>query len=202
MLYYHNNFSSGYKLFNMGHSRLFKRKIMDTITIILIFAVFYLLVKNEILMKESSTDTLTGVGSRKAFDKQLERRMKGEFKDLSVLYIDINNFKKINDTQGHAAGDIALKEIATIIQLVVRKGDFVSRLGGDEYSVLLTHCSKEDLDDIIVRIHKMCELKNLSVSIGRSKAHHGDGITKDQLMRRADKDMYTGKVEHHRWSRD
>ena len=85
-------------------------------------------------------DTLTCLPNRALFlnrlDQALKRMPRGE-KGVAVLYLDLDNFKRVNDTQGHAAGDLLLREVAARLSRCVRDGDTVARLGGDEFTLLL-----------------------------------------------------------------
>ena len=85
------------------------------------------------------TDPLTGLANRRFFLEQLEResaRAKRYSQVFSIAYIDLDNFKQVNDTHGHAAGDELLKMIGLILKDNVRKADIVARMGGDEFAIL------------------------------------------------------------------
>ncbi|MDX9813181.1 MAG: GGDEF domain-containing protein [Sulfurimonadaceae bacterium] len=91
-------------------------------------------------MHQSNHDTLTDLPNRKYLKELVEEmltRLKGKNKELALLYIDLDGFKPINDTLGHAAGDILLKELALRLKKIVRGSDIVARLGGDEFVVVL-----------------------------------------------------------------
>jgi diguanylate cyclase len=95
----------------------------------------------EAASKLSVTDTLTRLHNRRFFQEQLEReirRLSRHGKGLSLLLIDIDDFKKLNDTYGHAAGDEFLKQIATILKEGIRATDVVARYGGEEFVVVAT----------------------------------------------------------------
>jgi GGDEF domain-containing protein len=94
----------------------------------------------EATAKSSKFDSLTGLYSRGYFDSALERefsRAKRYNTDLSVLFFDLDNFKKINDTFGHAAGDRVLKNVGRIIREEIRSEDTAARYGGEEFSKLV-----------------------------------------------------------------
>ena len=89
----------------------------------------------------SSHDSLTGLANRAAFEVLLEQASaRAESDPFCALFIDLDRFKQVNDTGGHAAGDALLREVAQVLVAQVRKSDTVARLGGDEFAVLLDHC--------------------------------------------------------------
>jgi len=109
------------------------------------------------LAHQATHDALTGLLNREAFDDCLRDalsacRETGE--DQCLLYLDLDQFKLINDTCGHVAGDDLLSRVATLITDEVRQGDVVGRLGGDEFGVLLRHCSLEPALATAERIHQ------------------------------------------------
>ena len=94
----------------------------------------------------SLTDALTGLYNRRHFEYSLEReflRARRYHSDLSLAIIDVDFFKKINDTYGHSCGDYVLKEIAFLMNETFRKTDIVSRYGGEEFAVILTETELE-----------------------------------------------------------
>ncbi|ACU75062.1 diguanylate cyclase [Catenulispora acidiphila DSM 44928] len=95
------------------------------------------------LAEQASTDPLTGLSNRRAFDEALEReaaRQRRTRAPLSLLAVDVDHFKKINDTWGHAAGDDTLAALGDLLPRLVRADDTVSRVGGEEFGVLLPDC--------------------------------------------------------------
>ncbi|MEZ0111990.1 diguanylate cyclase (GGDEF)-like protein [Catenulispora sp. EB89] len=95
------------------------------------------------LAEQASTDPLTGLSNRRAFDEALERevtRQRRTRAPLSLLAVDVDHFKTINDTWGHAAGDDTLAALGDLLPRLVRASDTVSRVGGEEFGVLLPDC--------------------------------------------------------------
>lgn len=149
-------------------------------------------------------DTLTQLPNREYMKERLEkilalaRRRKGS---TAILFIDLDNFKTVNDSLGHHAGDQLLCEIAKRISSTVRDADIVSRLGGDEFLVVLSDIASRG--DAAIVAAKLLEIVNTSVlieghklsvspSIGIS-VFPGDGDTADELIRHADAAMYHAK---------
>ena len=129
---------------------------------------------NEELRRLASTDSLTGLANRRAF----EERMRVQFalavrsgRPLSVLMIDVDDFKHRNDTFGHAAGDEALRAIGFILNEIVRVGDLAARLGGEEFAVLLPETDADHARTVAQRIrqglaHYPLNSGPITVSIG------------------------------------
>jgi diguanylate cyclase (GGDEF)-like protein len=124
---------------------------------------------------EAHTDALTGLLTRRAFDEALEREVLRSARDrrsLAVLLIDIDHFKRLNDTDGHQAGDEALRRLGVLLLGEVRRTDIVARYGGEEFCVLLPDCGSADADAMAMRIcgHLREESRSwpspLTVSIG------------------------------------
>lgn len=120
---------------------------------------------------------------------------------FAILYIDLDNFKSINDTKGHAFGDLVLRETSSRLKQAIRNSDTVGRIGGDEFVVLLEKVSGEDdismiADILIEKLHDELILNgekcNISGSIGIA-SYPEDGRTTDELLAAADKAMYKAK---------
>ena len=153
-------------------------------------------------------DALTDLPNRVLFREQLERELKriqrgGQF---AVLYLDIDEFKNINDSLGHPVGDELLKAVAARLRGCIRDTDFVARLGGDEFAVIQTAIVQlADVTDLVTRIHQAirepyeCLGHQLSTdaSIGIAMAPE-DGTDLDQLLKNADLAMYGAKSDGRR----
>ena len=131
-------------------------------------------------------DYLTGLPGRRQFDIRIHEAV-GRTEPFSLMFIDIDDFKKINDAKGHSAGDDALVSVAKSLRLACRKNDHAFRIGGDEFALLVS--GVDGLDSVTKRI---IEGLSVDVSIGRS-AFPIDGCSVPELMRAADLRMYENK---------
>lgn len=158
-----------------------------------------------IYKKDSTKDFLTGLDNTRQFDKMLnlafERVLQNKTK-LSCLMIDIDHFKKVNDTYGHPIGDIVLKELAHILKTNCRVFDYVGRIGGEEFCALLFDCSKDQTFEMALRINNAVanqkfniakdQFINITVSIGI--AIYPDTITNlEEIKEKADMALYKAK---------
>lgn len=149
-------------------------------------------------------DTLTGLPNRILFYDRLNQaiaRAHREKEAIAVLFLDLDGFKQVNDTLGHDIGDALLREAAQRIQSCVRDSDTVARMGGDEFTVILTNIKSENSKDrvaqkIIEEIAApfMLNGKNCSVSVSIGIALFPEnGDTPEQLIKMADAAMYMAK---------
>jgi diguanylate cyclase (GGDEF)-like protein len=151
-------------------------------------------------------DALTDLPNRTLLRERLEQALTGERQEdrtLSVLMLDLDRFKEVNDTLGHGAGDALLKAVAERLLSCVRETDTVARLGGDEFAVV--HSVKDGATDaaalaarIIERLSETFDLDGNQASIGTSigiTLAPADGTSPDQLLRNADLALYRSKSE-------
>jgi diguanylate cyclase (GGDEF)-like protein len=153
--------------------------------------------------RRSKTDYLTGVANRRSLDEELERRIAsvGTAGRLCGLLLDLDDFKAINDRFGHEAGDMALEDVANILQASVRVDDCVARMGGDEFVVLAELAAEADAEAMVRRIDLAVDNHNassnrpyqLSLSIGRLEYDRGTGVGAAEFLSRLDADMYARK---------
>jgi diguanylate cyclase (GGDEF)-like protein len=103
----------------------------------------------------ANTDPLTGALNRRSFSEIAEKKMiaaEVNHHPYTMVYIDLDNFKMINDTLGHAIGDLVLKTVVDVIHSQIRNTDFLARLGGDEFAVLLPDINRKQAQPIVQRI--------------------------------------------------
>ena len=148
------------------------------------------------LASEALTDPLSGLANRRGFQEQLERALSGK---LTLSIIDIDNFKQVNDRFGHEAGDIAIKHIATQLLECFPEAVSCSRLGGDEFGVVLKTDSEMDVEAkferLLQRIAAMKPSKHefsLTASIGIARSNV-PGTSARELLTTADRCMYKAK---------
>lgn len=156
-------------------------------------------------MQDSSlnTDYLTGVYNRRQLDKYLEISIKNctENKTFSALLIDLNGFKKINDTFGHDIGDEAIKAAAQIIKKSLRRDDFVARYGGDEFFAILDNSDISILETAVARLKSNVDTFNqdsgkgfrLSFAIGYAVYDYKLRMKSDDFFKHIDTLMYYNK---------
>jgi diguanylate cyclase (GGDEF)-like protein len=148
------------------------------------------------------TDYLTGAWTRPSFEYYLTQRLRAnERQPFGVVYVDIDNLKRINDEFGHPEGDEAIRAATGAVRSVLRKGDAIARLGGDEFCVLLNIHSGEALDTVVERIgsaiarHNEQANKpyNLSLSLGAQLFDNDEAHTVEEIVSRVDYLMYENK---------
>jgi diguanylate cyclase (GGDEF)-like protein len=179
--------------------------LISTVITILISFIIVLYVRRIHLKldKLASNDALTGLPNRRCLHEQLAEflllKERNNIK-LSILFIDIDNFKEINDTKGHNVGDIVLKYLAKILSNNVRKGDFVVRWGGEEFIVLLIDADIKQAQAIAEQLRsKVADSNDLSsfnqkqvtISLGATEVTDEDCI--DTILKRADLALYKAK---------
>jgi diguanylate cyclase (GGDEF)-like protein/PAS domain S-box-containing protein len=154
----------------------------------------------------AATDHLTGLGNRLGLERRLQEMIEQGYRrprsGFTLLMMDLDRFKQVNDTHGHKAGDEVLITVARRLEHVVRKTDFVGRLGGDEFVVLLTatmepHIIETINQKIIAAIDQPISIDaggSVQVGVSIGAASFGDPApTRDELIRRADTAMYAAK---------
>jgi diguanylate cyclase (GGDEF)-like protein len=161
---------------------------------------------NALLAERANRDGLTGLHNHRYFQEALAREAvlcKRHGRDLSLIFGDVDHFKKFNDTNGHQVGDTVLRNIAEILQKCIRMSDIVARYGGEEFVVLLPDTTKEDARGLAERIRAAIESHpfpggetqpggRLTMSLGLS-SFPGDGQEPADLIKRADSALYAAK---------
>lgn len=139
-------------------------------------------------------DPLTGVPNRRAWEAQVPQAIADAERTgapLGLALLDLNDFKAVNDTLGHDAGDRVLREVAASWRSQLREGDLLARLGGDEFAVLLPDCGEGNLLELARRLRTSLRYEG-GCSVGAVTRQPGEGP--DDLVRRADAALYRDKV--------
>jgi two-component system, cell cycle response regulator len=158
--------------------------------------------ENHHLKSLSTTDELTGVHNKRFFNKQLKieiARTKRTGQPFCLMFIDLDNFKSINDTLGHHKGDEFLVKLCQLINQKIRPTDYACRFGGDEFTIIMPSTSILDGIFIAQRWHDLIEqialqMKlNVSSSIGIDEFDPSSELTADEFLDKVDKEMYNAK---------
>ncbi|HIE35102.1 MAG TPA: GGDEF domain-containing protein [Campylobacterales bacterium] len=155
----------------------------------------------KIAKTESQIDFLTGLVNRRRFDRallELLNDLHTKNYPFSLILLDIDNFKKINDKYGHPGGDKVLQEVATILKNFLRANAIVSRFGGEEFAVILPGSKLDEAEHIAQRLRKAIENRSFHIddlkvtaSFGVTEAKKDD--TLESIYERADKALYKAK---------
>ena len=167
-------------------------------------------------MTRATTDHLTGVANRMVFDAALHKALTAAqryARSGAVLYVDIDDFKGVNDTYGHKAGDAMLRAIGTALQTVFRESDVIARIGGDEFAIIMEEVSKaeayekarqleQEIETITVRAHNQMVGCAVSVGVhvfgGPQASQRTLHDTLEAILAQADAAMYAAKASRKR----
>jgi diguanylate cyclase (GGDEF)-like protein/PAS domain S-box-containing protein len=168
--------------------------------------IYYTAIYNDITDKKrlehlSETDPLTKLHNRGYFDRIFDYEFSGKRRELllSLMIIDIDFFKKINDTYGHRTGDLVLIEFAKILASSIRNSDYCARIGGEEFTIVLPNTNLEDARKAAEKIRRHVartefpKVGKVSCSVGIAMKESGEA--KEALFERADRNLYTAKTE-------
>jgi len=161
---------------------------------------------NEELATVAATDSLTGLPNRRAFEQALRRdlaRAERSKEPLAVVMIDVDFFKKVNDTYGHATGDVVLRCLADVVRSTLRTGDIAARLGGEEFVALLPNANVEGGKIVAERLRAKLAATGMPGPAGSFNVSASFGVAAVQgaacrgadssLLERADAALYEAK---------
>jgi two-component system chemotaxis response regulator CheY len=161
--------------------------------------------KNLLLEEAARTDSLTGLPNRRAIEEWADRQIRGASRHrfpLWVVLADLDSFKSVNDNYGHDAGDLVLQKFAELLRSTTRASDICGRMGGEEFVMVLTHVSEEDIGPTVDRLREqfaslIFRFGGQTVSVTSSfgvAGFSGDGCADfSQLLRQADAALYAAK---------
>ena len=179
--------------------------ILFTISLVNVFS--YIVFRSiaghrDVLIQQATEDGLTGAGNRRLFNYHLEQffvSATGQHSSLSLIVLDIDKFKTINDTFGHTKGDEVLCAVLSLLSSTLRTSDKIYRLGGDEFAIVLSdargHAAVSKAEELcrLVNSDPFCADSKVTVSFGVTERLAGDEI-KD-LVARADRALYRAKEQ-------
>ncbi|HUA60210.1 MAG TPA: GGDEF domain-containing protein [Verrucomicrobiae bacterium] len=149
--------------------------------------------------KLAALDQLTGLYNRRSGEQRLaeeiSRAVRHE-RPLTVLLMDLDGLKQINDRLGHAAGDLVLKAFAERLQRAIRGSDLAVRLGGDEFMVLLPECRADEVGHVVARVEGLevqHSIEKIPCRFSRGWTDYRAGETSEELLKRADEALYANK---------
>jgi diguanylate cyclase (GGDEF)-like protein len=147
----------------------------------------------------ATRDPLTGLSNRRLGRERLEAEVARSQRyghPLSVLMLDLNSFKAINDKFGHAAGDLVLRAFSDRLTKVIRASDLAVRLGGDEFLVILPECELHSVSNLVKRLGSLkivLQGREIEVTSAAGWASYENGEDANRLMERADQELYINK---------
>lgn len=161
--------------------------------------------KNKLLEDLAHCDSLTGLPNRRAIEDWAARQLRGAARHgfpYWVVLVDLDSFKRINDTYGHIGGDAMLQKFAALLKTVIRSCDICGRLGGDEFLMVITHVEADAIYKTVERFREMLaqqqfemgdERVSITASFGIAGLNGKENLDFTTLVRRADKALYAAK---------
>lgn len=183
-----------------------KEMVISILTALFLSTILYLMMGKEIQIVKTKvvnyafTDGLTGLYNRHYLNDFLEKftSLRKEDSNFTVVFIDIDKFKEVNDKFGHMTGDCVLKSLALKLKSLTRKKDILCRYGGEEFVIIYSDISKEDslekAEGIRESVQNMlfkCKQANITVSVGLSFGSRDDDI--NRVMEESDQALYMAK---------
>lgn len=144
-------------------------------------------------------DELTGLYNRRHFENIIKKFEGMEvLRPLSIIIGDINDFKKVNDSLGHVKGDEYIKKSAKLFQTVLRKGDIIARIGGDEFAVVLLNTDYSECQKVVEKIREASSSLKIDIALGYATtseydSDHNGADSLEDTMKHADSMMYINK---------
>lgn len=158
---------------------------------------------HDTLVELAYHDALSGLANRRAFDRELAREWALSARDTADSYVviaDLDDFKELNDSFGHAAGDAVLRQFGAALRKATRSSDVVARIGGDEFGVILVRCDERSVQTFRGRLEGLLAQvvpRPVGVSVGHASLRHSE--TAAAALDRADLAMLARKrARHHR----
>jgi diguanylate cyclase (GGDEF)-like protein len=163
--------------------------------------------KNRLLEELALTDPLTGLANRRAVEDWATRQLSGASRHNFAIWMvlcDLDNFKGVNDTYGHAAGDAVIRQFSGILRRNTRRSNICARVGGEEFMLILTHADHEAVNILVERIRTQCEETEfgsgdakirVTASFGTAGFHGSIPPTFEDLAKLADAALYVAKRE-------
>lgn len=185
------------------YSNLIMAALLSALLVFLVYKVIYLKIEAKIsnYAALAKTDSLTGLYNHSTFMEIIEELLKNKNSKFGIIIADLDDFKKINDTYGHQAGDYVLKEVATLFSKEFRDTDIIARYGGEEFAMILPNTDPDTVQNVAERIRKniqemqlnyLGEILKITISIGLAN-YPKDVVSKDELISHADKNLYYAK---------
>lgn len=162
------------------------------------------------ILKHATLDALTGFNNRRQLEERIKQEVssaKRQNRNLCAIMTDIDFFKSVNDTYGHACGDLVLKTVSRVIKLQLRDYDIAGRYGGEEFSIILPYTKLAEAKMVAERLRRAVENtkidvskvnsdvseKNIGVTISLGIAEYTDGDDEKTILQKADKALYKAK---------
>jgi diguanylate cyclase (GGDEF)-like protein len=179
--------------------------VLITLSVVSMFAYIFAAIargQHRALMRLATRDPLTGAANRRALDEKLDELVRDRRRNplpASLVMLDLDHFKRLNDTHGHAVGDGVLVSLTEVLRMRLRLTDSLYRIGGEEFVVISEGSDLEGAEHLARQLRTLVEANELGpgmpVTISLGVAEHQGGETAAQWLRRADEALYSAKRE-------